>query len=98
MYIIRDIFQLKFGHYKAAKVLMDEAFHMGMMPEAKSLRILSDFTGDAYRLVFEAGFDTLGAYENSFTGGMSKPEWQTWYEKFKEHVNSSHREILKVVM
>jgi hypothetical protein len=97
MYIIRDIFQLQFGHYREAKVLLDEALGMGMLPQAKSSRVLSDFTGDSYRLVFEVGYETLAEYESSFAN-MGKPEWQKWYEKFKPHVSSSHREILKQVI
>ena len=98
MYIIRDIFQLKFGHFKDAKALLDEAQTKNMLPaDAKELRVLSDFTGDAYRLIFEEGFDTLAAYEQSLSGSMSTPEWQQWYADFKQHIESSHREILKVV-
>ncbi len=97
MYIIRDIFQLQFGHYKDAKALLDDAFNKGLMPEAKSARILSDFTGDSYRLIFEEGYDTLADYEKSMTSSMNQNEWKAWYEKFKPHVSSSHREILKQV-
>ena len=97
MYIVRDIFQLKFGHYRPVKILIDEAFGMGMMPEGKTSRVLSDFTGDAYRLIFETGFDSLSDYEKELTQDMNKPEWQEWYKRFIEHVESSHREILKEV-
>ena len=98
MYIVRDIFQLKFGHYKDAKALLDEAFKKGIMPEAKNTRVLSDFTGNSYRLIMEEGFDSLADYEKALTDGMADADWKLWYEKFKQHVESSQREILKVVM
>ena len=98
MYIVRDIFQLKFGHYKDAKTLLDEAAKNNMLPEQQGNRILSDFTGDAYRLVFEQGFKTLADYEQSLSGSMNKDEWQKWYTQFRDHVESSHREILKQVV
>jgi hypothetical protein len=98
MYIIRDIFQLKFGQYREAKSLLDEAYSHGLLPDVKASRILTDFTGDSYRLIMEAGFDTLAEYEKSLTGELQKPEWKKWYEKFKVHVSSSHREILRQVM
>jgi hypothetical protein len=60
-------------------------------------RVLSDFTGDSYRLIFEEGFEKLADYEQSLTGSMHKDEWQQWYELFKPHVESSHKEILKLV-
>jgi hypothetical protein len=69
-----------------------------MLPDAKNLRVLSDFTGDAYRLIMEAGFETLADYEKSLGGSMSQDEWKQWYENFKTHVDSSQREILKLIM
>lgn len=98
MYIVRDIFQLQFGHYKDAKALLEDAGKQGLLPDAKFLRVLSDFTGDSYRLVFEEGYDNLAEFESSLAASMGKEEWKKWYEKFKEHVTSSHREILKLVM
>ena len=98
MFIVRDIFHLKFGHYKDAKALFDEAYSKKMFPESQSMRILTDFTGDSYRLILEAGFDTLAAYEKHLSEGMGQGDWQQWYENFKSHVNYSHREILKQVM
>jgi len=98
MYIVRDIFKLKFGHYKDAKALLDEALKMNMMPQQQGTRILSDFTGRSYRLIFEQGFNNLADFEKELGSSMSKPEWQNWYMKFKEHVEGSDREILKQVL
>ncbi len=98
MFIVRDIFQLRFGVYKDAKALLDEAYSKGLLPDAKSARILSDFTGDAYRLIFEEGHDSLADYEKSLQDSMNKADWNKWYGKFKPLVSSSHREILRQVM
>ncbi len=97
MYIVRDVFNLKYGHYRPVKALMDEALKNGMMPTAKNSRMLSDFTGGAYRLIMELGFDTLAEYEKELTSDMAKPEFQEWYKKFIEHVDNGYREILKVI-
>jgi len=97
MYIVRDIFQLKFGHFRDAKALMDQARQKNMFPEPKTFRLLSDFTGDSYRLILEEGFDTLSDYEKNLTSGMADADWKKWYEDFKQHTVSSHREILKEV-
>ncbi|MGZ3956204.1 MAG: ester cyclase [Flavisolibacter sp.] len=96
-FLVRDIFQLKFGHFKPVKELLNEVREKEMMPQAKSSRVLTDFTGDAYRLILENGFDSLLEYETSMSGGMGDPEWQQWYKRFMEHVESSHREILKQI-
>jgi len=96
-FIVRDIFQLKFGHFKPVKELLNEVKDKKLMPEAKASRVLTDFTGDAYRLVLENGFDSLLEYETAMSGGSSDPEWQQWYKRFTEHVEGSHREILKQI-
>jgi len=98
MYIVRDIFHLKFGHYKDVKALMDEAKEKNMFPEVKSMRVLTDFTGDSYRRIMEEGYDSLAEYEKSLTSGMGDADWKSWYERFKPHIESSHREILKQIM
>lgn len=97
MYIVRDIFQLRFGAFKEARALLEEAYSKGLLPDAKSARVLSDFTGDSYRLIFEEGHDTLAAYEQTLSESMNKPGWKKWYDNFKQYVQSSHREILKQV-
>ena len=79
-------------------MLLDEAMEKDMLPEAQQARVLTDFTGDAYRLVFEEGFNSLTDYEISLTSSMRTAEWQEWYERFKPLVERSHREILKQVM
>jgi predicted ester cyclase len=95
-YLVRDVFQLKFGHFRDAKQLLQEALEKQMMPE-NGARVFSDFTGDSYRLIFEEGFDSLGDYEVSLNSSMKTPDWQSWYERFKPHVERSNREILKQV-
>ena len=97
-FLVRDIFRLKFGHFKEAKKLLNDALESGLLPEAGNMRVLSDFTGDSYRLVFEEGFPSLDAYETSLGSSMKAEEWQQWYEQFKPHVESSHREILRQVI
>ena len=99
MYIIRDIFYLKFGHYRDAKALLDQASSQNLLPQkALQTRILSDFTGKSYRLIFEESFETLAEYEKSLTDSMATPEWQSWYAQFKTHIERGEREILKQVM
>lgn len=97
MYIVRDIFHLYFGHYRDARSLIDEARQKNMMPQAKNTRLLTDFTGDNYRLILESGYDSLGDYEKSLSIGMAQNEWKDWYDRFKAHVHYANREILKEV-
>ena len=77
---------------------MNEAVEKKMLPDAQQTRAFTDFTGDAYRLIFEEGFDSLASYEQSLTSSMKTDEWQAWYERFKPLVERSHREILKQIL
>ncbi|MCC7401475.1 MAG: hypothetical protein IT214_08320 [Chitinophagaceae bacterium] len=97
MYIVRDIFNLKYGHFRPVKALMEEARKNNMLPQ-KNTRVLSDFTGGAYRLIMEMGFNSLADFEKDLSTDMAKPGFQDWYKKFIEHVESGEREILKVIM
>ena len=74
MYIVRDIFHLKFGHYHDAKTLMPARADTDG-DETKPFRMLSDFTGDAYRLIMEEGYDSLAEYEKTIATGMGHPDF-----------------------
>ncbi|MBL7682550.1 MAG: hypothetical protein JNK00_04235 [Flavipsychrobacter sp.] len=97
MYIVREIFQLKFGQYRQAKALIDEGQQKGMFPDGKSKRILTDFTGASYRLILEEGYDTLADFEANLKREMTGPDWKDWYARFQQCIESSQREILKQV-
>ena len=99
MYIIRDIFYLKFGHFREAKALLEQAMQQDLLPkQTQTKRVLSDFTGKSYRLIFEEGYNSLAEYEKNLTEGMAAEAWQNWYAQFKTHIERGEREILKQVM
>jgi hypothetical protein len=97
MFIVRDIFHLQFGRYREAKQLIDEGLQSGQFPKPQNGRILTDFTGEGYRLILEQGFDTLAAFETDLARELGGTGWKEWYEKFKILVRYSEREILKQV-
>jgi hypothetical protein len=94
MFIVRDIFHLKFGHYRDVKPLFDEVKSKGLL-DVPGMRLLTDSTGNSYRLIMEASFDSLAVYETFLGSTMGRRQW---YEGFKPHVESSYREILKQVV
>ncbi len=96
MYIVRDIFQLEFGTFKAVLPAIQSARELNLFPKDK-VRFLSDFTGESYRLILEMEFPSLKDYEEMMSEGMKNPVWQNWYKEFKIHVRKSYREILKSV-
>jgi vacuolar-type H+-ATPase subunit C/Vma6 len=97
MYIVREIFHLQFGKYKEAKALVDEAISKEILKFSAGARILTDFTGPGYRLIFESSYATLADFETDLAKELNAELWKTWYEKFKPLVQSSEREILKEI-
>jgi hypothetical protein len=98
MFIVREIFHLQFGQYRKAKQLLDEAMQKHLLLQPQGSRILTDFTGEGYRLILELPYETLAAYETELKKEMAEADWKEWYEKFKLLVRFSEREILKQVM
>lgn len=98
MYIVREIFHLQFGHYREVKAFIDEGMQKHVLSQPSGSRILTDFTGEGYRLIFERPYATLADYEKALSTDLSQAGWRDWYEKTKPHVSSFHREILKQVM
>jgi hypothetical protein len=97
MYIVREIFQLQFGRYKEAKALIDKGLKEGVLQPPAGSRMLTDFTGEGYRLILESPFRSLGDWETELKREMTSSGWSEWYEQFKQLIRNSEREILKHV-
>ncbi len=97
MYIFREIFHLHFGRYRDAKALIDQAIEKKLMLQPKGNRILTDFTGEGYRVILELPYASLADYEADLKKELDGEGWKEWYEKFKPLVRFSEREILKLV-
>ena len=97
MYLVREIFHLQFGRYREAKALFDEGKKLGIMDFPAGSRLLTDFTGEAYRFILEIPYESLAAFETELKKDMSAENWGAWYEKFKPLIRFSEREILKVI-
>jgi hypothetical protein len=97
MIIVRNVFQLKFGHAKDAKALIPEGRGLMKQHGMTGVRFMTDVTGQFYTLDMEMSFESLSAYEKSASETMGTKEFSAWYGKFMAHVESGHREIYSVV-
>lgn len=97
MFVVREIFHLQFGKYKEAKALTDEAVSKEILKFSAGARILTDFTGKGYRLIFESSYSSLADFERDLVKELNADLWKEWYEKFKPLIHSSEREILKEI-
>ncbi len=98
MYIVREIFHLQFGRYREAKALLDEGMQKHLLLQPSGSRVLTDFTGEGYRLIIELPYATLADYEADLKKELGGTGWKEWYEQFKSLVRFSEREILRQVM
>lgn len=98
MILVRDIFHLKFGKAKDAKVLLKEGNEINKKYGFDNSRALTDLvTGHSYTLILESEWESLSAWENGMKEGLGTKEWQQWYQKFVPLVDSASREILNIV-
>ena len=97
MYIVREIFHLHFGRYKEASAMIKEAIEKNLLLQPTGMRFLTDFTGTGYRLIVELPYPTLADYESDLKNELAGSGWPEWYDRFKQLVRSSEREILKQV-
>ena len=97
MILVRDVFRLKFGKAKDAKVLMQEAKKMMEAEGFSNYRVMFDLVGPSYTMVWEGTHDSLGGWEKDMKEGMGKSDWRSWYEKFIPLIESSNREIFTIL-
>ena len=98
MIVVRDIFYLKFGKAKDAKMLLAEARGINEKFGFKNTRALTDLVSNrSYTLILESSWDSLTAWEAAMKEGLGAKEWQSWYVKFIPLVETASREILNIV-
>ncbi|MBI4541540.1 MAG: NIPSNAP family protein [Gemmatimonadetes bacterium] len=97
MILVRNVFQLKFGKARDALALWPEFRALVGKAGYGPTRALTDLTGPAYTFVFESSFDSLAAWESSLAMTFASDEWRAWYQRFSPLVESSHREIYRIV-
>ncbi len=97
MIVVREVFRLKFGKARDAKMLMDEMKKLPVQFGTDGNRMLTDLVGPSYTLVLEANFKSLASFEEEMKKSMGQPEWKEWYQKFQVLVESSYREIFTIV-
>jgi len=98
MILVRDIFHLKFGKAKDAKVLLKEGQELNKKFGFDNTRALTDLvTNHSYTLVLESEWKNLADWEGSMAKGLGADEWQKWYQKFVPLCETASREILNIV-
>jgi hypothetical protein len=99
MIVVRNVFQLKFGKAKEAVALWKEGRKIAerLGGEGPTPRVMTDLVGKFYTFVIEIEHPSVVEMERDSQRTMSQPEWQSWYHRFGELVESGYREIFTVV-
>ena len=98
MILVRDIFHLKFGKAKDARLLLKEATDIGVKHGFEKIRALTDLiTGHSYTLILESQWNSLADWESAAKKGTAAEDWQKWYAKFSPLVESASREVLNIL-
>lgn len=97
MILVRNVFQLKFGKAREAKVLIKESEALMKRHGNHPTRYLTDLTGPFYTIVMETTYESLTALEKSQSETMGTKEFSDWYQRFIPLVESGHREIFSIV-
>ncbi len=99
MLVVRNDFQLQFGHAKEAIALWNEGGEIAKRNNLAggSARILTDLVGAPYyTLILNMSYESLADFERSSKAIMSNQEWRAWYPKVAPLAVGGHREIFNV--
>lgn len=97
MIVVRDVFTLKIGKAKEAKVLWREAVELSKKHGTPVPRALTDLTGPYYTLVWESTFENAAAWEDNMKNPKGGEDWGKWYQKFAPLIDGGRREMFTVV-
>ena len=98
MILVRNVFQLKFGKAKEAVALLKEGIAIQKRAGAEmNQRIMTDLVGTFYTLVLELTVPSMSALEANMPKVWADKDWQAYYQKFIELVESGYREIFTIV-
>ena len=98
MIVVRNTLNLKFGKFKEAKPLLKEGLEINKEFGFPNARILTDLTGESYRIILEIECKNMGDWENRMANNPKAYEhFQKWYEKLVPLCEGGSREILNLV-
>jgi hypothetical protein len=97
MIIVREVFSIDPEQMKAAKELMREYLALSQKLDHPKPRVMTDLVADHYTLVMETEFPDMGTFERLLQTTFAKPEWQSFYPRFRKLLRGGRREIYSTV-
>jgi hypothetical protein len=95
MYLVRDVFQVKFGHMD--KVLAGiKAASEANPGRAGTTRVLTDASGSMFTLVFESKIESIDGHREAMMVAFEDPEMAQSMAEIGQYFESGRREYYNI--
>jgi hypothetical protein len=95
MILVRQVFQIKYGHMDEVLDAMLPALHRGQVA-AGITRILTDISGQNFTLVSETRAESLDAFWEALQASFEDTEMAEQMNRVLQYVESGHREFYTI--
>lgn len=96
MILVRQVFQIKYGHMDAMLALVRAAEERGG-PSANMLhRVLTDISGPNFTLVFETVVESIDEHGAQMQAVFADPDSQADAAQMAQYIESGHREFYTI--
>ena len=96
MIVERDVFQAKYGRGDELVEVIKDGQEMAAKWGVSSQRILTDLTGPFFTVVWEVEYESLADFERT-SEAFGDPEFEQWFARMPELIESGSRELFTIV-
>jgi hypothetical protein len=89
MILVRQVFQVKFGHMDEVLAAVKAATNSGVSM-SNITRVLTDISGNNFTLVFETKAESVDAYWAALQAMFKDPGQMTPSDPFRQYIESGH--------
>lgn len=95
MILVRQVFQVKYGHMDKVLAALKSMAESGQ-PTGMVSRVLTDISGKNFTLVFESTAESMDAYWSALQTSFQDPEMAAQMGTFIDYIESGHREFYTI--
>ena len=95
MYLVRDVFQVKFGHMDKVLATLQETA-ANRRGQTSISRVLTDASGDMFTLVFEGKTESINAHREAMMASFEDPEMAKAMAEIGQYFESGRREYYNI--
>ena len=95
MYLVRDVFQVKFGHMDKVLATLQETA-ANRRGQTSISRVLTDASGDMFTLVFEGKTESSDAHREAMMASFEDPEMAKAMAEIGQYFESGRREYYNI--